>query len=153
MYCLCTNEVALIEVSFIKSNSGFFYSFKVDVSDRNSLGIMMIRMNSISVVCKTNCCVHTCYIGSFDSSKQTLSVCVVELIETKEYSWGKRISNVIFTNQVQLDLFPEPKKIWVTLPGHCSELLHIDGKDWLLIMRYIFVESCVDEQHIVKSSN
>ena len=57
MYCLCTNEVALIEVSFIKSNSGFFYSSKVDVSDKNSLGIMMMGMNSISVVCKTNCCV------------------------------------------------------------------------------------------------
>ena len=54
MYCLCTNGVALIEVSFIKSKSGFFYSSKVDVSDKNSLGIMMMGMNSISVVCKTN---------------------------------------------------------------------------------------------------
>ena len=84
MYCLCTNGVALIEVSFIKSKSGFFYSSKVDVSDVS--GIMMTGMNSISVACKTNCCVHTCYIGSFDSSKQTLSVCVVEFVETKEYS-------------------------------------------------------------------
>ena len=50
---------------------------------------------------------------------------------------------------MQLDLFPEPKKILVTLLDHCSELLHIDGKDWLLIMPYIFVESCVNEQHSI----
>ena len=56
-------------------------------------------------------------------------------------------------NQVQFDLTPESKKIMETLPGQCSERLHTDGEDQLLIVRDIFVESCTDEQHIVKGAN
>lgn len=89
MYCLCTNEVALIEVSFIKSNSGFFYSSNVDVSDENSLGIMMIRMNSISVVCKTNSVfIHVTSVVLIPQSKHFQSV-LLNLLRRKSIVGGK----------------------------------------------------------------